>query len=111
MKQDKLDKANNDRQVINIIRIYEEDDGVFKDTANEFDLCELADTVPEVGDFIIEPGVVVGKDRDDPANRDIYEVVSRYFMPNAHGDNRSYVAVVVKSRCATEKEAPIIWVC
>ena len=102
--------ANNEKQVTKTIRLYE-DDEYLADTENEFDLCELADTVPAVGDFIIEPGVTVGDDRKIPANRDIYEVISRYFMPNAHGDEHSYFAVVVKRRCATEEEIPIISVC
>lgn len=94
-------------QVAKVIRLHEEVDGDLKDMKIEFELHELADTVPAIGDFIVEPGVIVGKERNVPANRTIYEVISRYFMPGAHGDDFCYVAVVVKKRCATEQEFSI----
>ena len=92
---------------VKAIRIHMIDEaGMIFDSGHEFDLKELADTVPAVGDTIVDPGVPQGKDRRDPTNRTILEVVARYFLPGAH-QNDVYVAVVVKDRPAVEKEAVI----
>ena len=90
-----------------LIRLYVEEDGQLIDMKHEFELPDLAGTVPAVGDFIVDPGVVQGQDRNNPANRTIYEVISRYFLPHAHGDGLAYVAVVVNSRKATWSEVDI----
>ena len=92
---------------VTAIRIHIIDEaGVIFDAGNEFNLKELADTVPAVGDLIVDPGVLQGRDRRDPSNRTILEVVARYFLPGAH-QNDVYVAVVVKERVALERESVI----
>ena len=81
--------------------------GDLDDMKTEFTSEEFGNTVPAVGDLIVEPGVLSGKSRQDPANRVIYEVTARYFLPGAHGDDLTYVALVVSVRQAHEAERSI----
>lgn len=92
------------------LHIENENTGRYEDIGWEYDFFHLANTVPVIGDLIVDPGVVKGLDRNNPANRTIYEVVARYFLPHAHGDDLSYAAIIVKPRPATDKEASITWV-
>lgn len=94
------------------VRLYafSERDGSFFDLGGvgDYDLSSFAGCVPSVGDLIVSPGVSHPmEDRRDPANRTVYEVVSRYFMPG----NPRYVALVVKERVAHQSEENIIAVC
>ena len=79
----------------------------FVDLKEDYPLEEFCGTVPAVGDLILDPGVRPEQDRRDYRNRQLYEVVARYFLPHAHGDS-SYVALVVKSRPAQKTEAEIV---
>ena len=92
----------------NVIRLFTREGEYYVDLKEEYDISELAGTVPAVGDFIVDPGVLGGRDRNDPANRTIYEVISRYFLPMTRGNDISYVAVVVKIRTAEDSESDII---
>ena len=81
-------------------------DGSLEDLKMEFSSDELGNTVPSVGDLIVDPGVPSGMDRRDPGNRCVYEVSARYFLPGAHGD-LTYVALVVDVRKAHEAERAV----
>ena len=89
------------------IRLYECDQGELVYLQNEFGIEQLGGIIPVVGDLIVEPGVSIGLDREAPENRDIYEVVSRYFLPSTKPDF-NYIAVVVKQRTARQSEADIV---
>ena len=77
----------------------------------EFGLSDCAETLPAPGDFIVSPWVGrSGNDRRNPAARMVYEVESRYFLPNAQGEEVVYVALVVKPRPGTDAEREIVCV-
>lgn len=90
-----------------IVRLYKHVGNALEDTEEQFNLSQLAGTVPAVGDLILDPGCLAGKAREDPANRTIYEVISRYFLPGRHGEDSedSSVAIIVKERTASTTEA------
>ena len=92
-----------------IIRLHARSrDGTLDDLREEFSLADCADTLPSPGDFIVSPWV--GRGEREPNSRMVYEVQSRYFLPNAHGDDVVYVAVVVKPRPGTEEERCVLGV-
>ena len=95
-----------DNESIKAIRLHVYENDRLVDTREEYDISDLAGTIPVVGDLIVSPWVDGGKDRREPENRTIYEVISRYFLPGAHGED-SYVAVVVKERKAFESERDV----
>jgi hypothetical protein len=65
------------------------------------DLQDFAGFLPAVGDTILNPGVIAGRDRDDPSNRDVWIVVDRVFNPR---DQPNYVVLVVEERRGTEDD-------
>ena len=100
----------NERRCVVRLHSYDEDQGRIEDMKLEFETEELAGEVPVVGDRIVDPGVPGGLDRNQPANRRIFEVIDRYFLPGAHGHDMSYVALVVKSVPGTDREYAIVCV-
>ena len=46
--------------------------------------------------------------RRDPEQRTVYEVKFRYFLPQAHGEEDVYVALVVEPRPGTHEEIGIV---
>ena len=64
----------------------------------DFSPEDFAGQVPAIGDMILNPGVPVGKKRDDPHNREIWTVVGRVFNSR---DNKDYVSLIVESRAGT----------
>jgi len=74
------------------------DAGKVIDGSQDFGLEDFAGQVPMIGDMILDPGVPVGKKRDDPRNREIWTVVGRVFNPR---DNADYVSLIVDSRDGT----------
>lgn len=95
------------KERVKVVRLYLEKDDKLHDLKHEFELDALCDTVPCVGDLLVDPTVLRGDDRTDPDSRWILEVVGRYFLPGAHGPLLSYVALVVSPRPGTEREAEI----
>ena len=65
------------------------------DGSVDFSPEDFAGQVPAIGDMILNPGVPVGKQRDDPRNREIWTVVGRVFNSR---DNKDYVSLIVESR-------------
>lgn len=61
----------------------------------EFGCETFAGQVPAIGDMIVDPGVVQGRDRTLPQNRQVWTVVGRVFNPR---DNEDTVALIVESR-------------
>lgn len=81
------------------IRILHRDTaGKVFDGGVDFDPEDFAGQVPTIGDTILNPGVPVGKDRDDPSIREIWTVVGRVFNSR---DNKDYVSLIVESRDGT----------
>lgn len=66
-----------------------------EDAQQDFDLESFGGIVPSVGDMILDPGVAVGKDRNDRNNRRMLTVVQRVFNPR---DNQNYIALIVTER-------------
>jgi hypothetical protein len=88
------------------IRIYVRNAaGVFEDTERDFDLSEFGGFLPSIGDKILDPAVLVGRDRRDAANRSIWTIVGRYFNPR---DLTEYVALIVEERTPTAEEATLV---
>ena len=97
--------------LIKSVRLYERDNetGELLDRKEEYDLDQFAGSLPAPGDFIVSPWAAT-KDYDDrrePEYRTVYEIESRYFLPNISKfkDGRIvYVALVVKPRRGTVEE-------
>jgi len=88
------------------VRIYyRESDGNLVDGEQDFDLSSFAGILPNIGDWIIEPGVPQGLDRREPSNRIIWTVVGRVFNPR---DLEDYVALVVEKRRPHETEHSVV---
>lgn len=75
---------------------------------DEYDLEALGGGVPAVGDLIVDPGVVQGKDRNDPADRDICQVVARYFHPRTTDSGDVFIALLVTARQGRREEINIL---
>lgn len=91
------------------VRLYEVDNaGNYTDTHLEFDLSDFCNTVPSIGDLIVEPGVLSGLNLHKYQNRTVYEVVHRYFLPEVHDDDLTYVVLVVKDRLGQQYETNIV---
>lgn len=86
------------------------DDGnAIEDLEIEFDLAELGNTVPLPGDCIVSPWALSAK-RSDPANRKIYEVKERYFMPESIDESKGghvYIGLIVQERRGFENERAV----
>lgn len=88
------------------IRIYlRHSHGQLDDMSEAFDLTQFAGQVPVIGDVILEPGVLDGLDRTDPANRRLWQVVGRIFNPR---DLEDYVLLVVEERNLTAAESCLV---
>lgn len=87
--------------------LVEDDEGTISDTNQEYDLEDFG-ILPSVGDLIVDPGVIAGRDRRSPENRKIMRVEKRYFQPescNKDGTrDLNYVNLVVRIRQAHEAE-------
>ena len=93
-----------------VIRLYDdcENGRPFEDREEEYDLDDFGGVTPAVGDRIVSPWVMKGLDRRDPNNREVFEVVRRYFQPmDASGTDRIYIFLVVRSQRATSDESDI----
>ena len=81
------------------IRILHRDPaGKIFDSGTEFGLEDFAGQVPNIGDMIVDPAVLVGNDRRLPQNRQVWTVVGRVFNSR---DNADYVALIVETRDGT----------
>lgn len=88
------------------IRIYfREADGTIVDGQQEFDVESFAGLVPAIGDIVVKPGVPQGLDRNEPSNREIWEVVGRVFNPR---DMDDYVALIVEERAPNPREYAVV---
>ena len=88
------------------IRIYFRNaDGRVEDGQHDCDLTNFAGVVPQIGDQILASGVLQGRDRADPANREIWTVVGRLFNPK---DNEAYVALIVETRQPAPSEHSLL---
>jgi hypothetical protein len=84
------------------IRIHHQSsEGEWRDGEQDYSLKDFAGFLPDVGDMILEPGVLDGLDRNDPKNRRLLTVVQRVFNPR---DMSDYVVLVVESRAPTDRE-------
>ena len=85
--------------------LYRNQDGNIDDMKEEYDLADFGGIFPAVGDRIVDPGVVQGRDRREPENRTIWTVEERYFQPRTDPDAEYfYMYLVVSMRSADESE-------
>jgi hypothetical protein len=88
------------------VRIYHrQPDGKIIDAVHDVSLSDFAGSLPNVGDWILEPGVPTNLDRSDPKNRNFWVVIQRVFNPR---DNEDYVALVVEDRKPTPAEYDLV---
>ena len=88
------------------IRIYfRSSDGKVEDAQHDCELSNFGGVLPAVGDRILNPGVLQGRDRYDPGNREIWTVVGRMFNPR---DNEDYIALIVEERAPTPDEYSLL---
>ncbi|MEP9372564.1 hypothetical protein [Mesorhizobium sp. KR1-2] len=88
------------------IRIYfRSPDGAVEDGQHDFDFSSFGGVLPSIGDCILNPGVIHGRDRREPANREIWTVVGRVFNPK---DNEDYIALIVEERAPTSQEYSLL---
>lgn len=108
-------KKLNMSKVTYLVRFYERaNDGALSDLREEYSLHELGNTIPVPGDYIVSSGVVAGKVRSDPANRTIYEVEARYFLPTTIDENKDeyiYVVLAVQPRPGRDTEIDVLSHC
>ena len=80
-------------------------DGILEDGGGDFDLASFAGVVPMIGDQILDPGVIQGRDRRDPMNREMWTVVGRVFNSK---DNAAFVALIVEARPPRPEERGLL---
>ncbi len=89
-----------------IFRIYERAaDGQIEDRQFDMTLDDFGGQCPAVGDLIVAPGVLSGRDRSDLDNRFLWTVVTRVFNPR---DLPDYIALIVEERAPTAAEAGFV---
>lgn len=91
-----------------IIALFYERNGVLETTGDNYSLADFGGVVPVVGDLLPMEGVAVGKDRSDPDNRTVYEVVSRYFFPRYREQDAPQIGFEVRARAGTRREINIL---
>lgn len=75
-----------------MLRLYERNAaGLVELPSLGWQLSDFAGVVPSVGDCIINSGVQSGRDRTDPIERTVYEVVARWFAENSGAEQGSLV--------------------
>jgi hypothetical protein len=80
-------------------------DGQIADAQLDCLLSDFAGVLPSIGDSYLAPGVLQGKDRSLPSNRQIWTVVGRMFNPR---DNANYVALIVEERAPNPEEFSLL---
>ncbi len=85
--------------------LHRQPNGTIEDGQHDFDLASFGGVLPAVGDMILDPGVIQGRDRRDPANREMWTVVGRLFNPR---DNADYIALIVETRPPRPEERELL---
>ena len=75
-----------------------DDDGMIVSTGEGYYLEDFGGVLPGVGDLIVDPGVVEGRDRREPSNRQIMEVEKRYFQPRTDMNEFIWTHLVVPDK-------------
>ncbi|MEZ0061441.1 hypothetical protein ACVII1_007117 [Bradyrhizobium elkanii] len=88
------------------VRLYHRSsDGKVVDAVHDMELSNFGGALPNVGDWILEPGVPSHLDRLEPKNRNFWVVVQRVFNPR---DNEDYIALIVEDRAPTSAEFDLL---
>jgi len=96
-----------DREIV--VHLFYQNGGSYKAIAEESVTASDLGGVPEPGDCIVSQGVLQGRDRNDPANREVYEVVRRYFFGDGARDERAvHVHLLVNVRPGQLEEINIL---
>ena len=82
-------------------------DGEWKENFEDFSLEDMG-SIPNVGDTIVSPWVLQGRNRLDPADRTFFEVKRRYFLPTDLEDGTPRIALEVLERKGTPDEVVIL---
>lgn len=96
-----------DHQTKTLIGLFMQRNG-YHEKFDDYDLEALGGTVPTVGDLIVDPGVLQGRDRSEPTNRTVYEVAARYFHPRTTDSEYVLISLLVKERQGREDERSIL---
>ena len=89
------------------IKVFVESGGHLVEVDQEYGLSEVG-LVPQIGDLFVNPGVVEGRDRKDPRNREVGTVTKRYIQPQRGPSGETYICIVVDTRPGEEGEANIL---
>lgn len=84
---------------------FQKPDGTIEDAQDDYELSYFGGVVPAAGDLMLDPGVLQGLSRTDPANRRMWEVVKRVFNPR---DNEDYIALIVSERQPLPEELSLL---
>ena len=91
------------------IAIFEMKDGYLTYMSEGYELKDLGGTIPNVGDLMVDPGVLDGADRREASSHTVREVVARYIKPQISDVVGARIALVVKSRRGKEEEANLLF--
>lgn len=87
------------------VRLYKQTADGWDDWQQDYGLEDFAGFLPNVGDMILEPGVLQGLDRHDPNNRKMLTVKQRIFNPR---DLKNYVVLVVEEHTPADRERMVV---
>ena len=87
------------------VRLYKQTGDTWEDWQQDYGMEDFAGFLPDVGDMILEPGVLQGLDRHDPNNRKMLTVTQRIFNPR---DLKNYVVLVVEEHTPTDRERMVV---
>ena len=82
--------------------------GEFEDLREDYSLNDLGGQLPNVGDIIVAPWTLKGKNNLDPTHRTFFEVTRRYFRPSYQEGGDCRVALEVLERPGKEEEVAIL---
>jgi hypothetical protein len=91
-----------------VIALFIEQRDGYYEKFDDYDLEALGGEVPAVGDLIVDPGVLQGRDRSDPGSRSVHEVAARYFLPRTTDSDYVFIALLVKERQGRREEINIL---
>lgn len=92
-----------------MIRLFTESGGYLNDLGVEFTSDDFGGGVPMAGDLIVSPGVVAGRERREPANREVMEVLKRYHpLGQSQVMEQLCVVLVVEVRTGLPGEVDIL---
>ena len=100
------DETNQQRESVVVIYRDGDDEDKPGDT-RRFALSDFGGVLPDIGDQILSPWVIEGRDRNAPENRKMWTVIERHFIPLAPPDE-PILALTVQERTLADAESRLI---